>query len=72
MSGELFERKAKEFFSEISPFFFQNGGFLTKNGKMEKIKNSKIYFQHFLGPMVLHLWSKFHVFSLIFEGEHLF
>ena len=53
---------------------FQNGGFLTKNGKVseKKFKNSKIYFLQSLGPMVLHIWSKFHVSSLIFEGEDLF
>ena len=60
-------------FSEILPFSFQNGRFLSKNGKIpEKIKNSKIYFKHFLGTIVLHIWYKFHVFNLIFEGEDLF
>ena len=39
---------------------------------LEKMKNSKIYFREFLSPMVLHIWSKFHVPSLIFEGEDLF
>ena len=50
----------------------KNSIFWKKNGKIcEKVENSKIYFQHFLGPMILHIWSKFHVPSLIFEGEDL-
>ena len=35
----------------------------------QKIKHSKIYFQHLLDPLVLHIRSKFHVSSLIFEGD---
>ena len=52
---------------------FKMADFWQKTAKSwKKIKNSKIYFQHFLGLMVLHIWSKFHVSSLIFEGEDLF
>ena len=53
---------------------FQNGGFLTKNGKVleKKFKNSKIYFLQSLGPPILHILSKFHVSSLIIEVEYLF
>ena len=54
-------------------FSFKMADFWPKTAKSrKKIKNSKIYFQHFVGPMVLHIWSKFHVSSLILEGEHPF
>ena len=35
------------------------------------MKNSKIDFQDFLGLMVQHIWSNFHVSSLIFEERDL-
>ena len=62
-----------DFFPRFYHFLSKIRHFERKTAKSRtKIKNSKIYFQHFLGPMVLHNWSKFHVSTLIFEREDLF
>ena len=58
------------YFQRFCNFSFKNTDFWPKMAKSwKKIKN---LLPTFLGPMVLHIWSKFHVSSLIFEGEDLF
>ena len=48
-----------KFFLRFCRFLVKNQPFWKINGKIsgKKIKNSKIYFKHFLGTMVLHIWS---------------